>query len=176
MGGVEGNTKPQTLKCRLQERPTRPRVLWGESPLPSIARFRRLVYPGHGEVTNRGVLGSKSHGCPVLLVWNCGGSDLGGEQTWGPEHNEMTAASLTVPYWSRCAGKCGSRPSCNLGKADVLWEETGICTIESYRGKGPGTWGKTCGDNVGKGHLPAGTGDNLQRPAVYIEGSGRVLV
>ena len=32
------------------------------------------------------------------------------------------------------------------------------------RGKGPGTWGKTCGDNVGKGHLPAGTGDNLQRP------------
>ena len=39
-----------------------------ESPLPSIARFRRLVYPGHGEVTNRGVLGSKSHGCPVLLV------------------------------------------------------------------------------------------------------------
>ena len=125
--------------CGLQERPTRPRVLWGESPLPSIARFRRLVYPGHGEVTNRGVLGSKSHGCPVLLVWNCGGSDLGGEQTWGPEHNEMTAASLTVPYWSRCAGKCGSRPSCNLGKADVLWEETGICTIGSHRGKGPGT-------------------------------------
>ncbi len=125
--------------CGLQERPTRPRVLWGESPLPSIARFRRLVYPGHGEVTNRGVLGSKSHGCPVLLVWNCGGSDLGGEQTWGPEHNEMTAASLTVPYWSRCASKCGSRPSCNLGKADVLWEETGICTIGSHRGKGPGT-------------------------------------
>ena len=53
--------------CGLQERPTRPRVLWGESPLPSLARFRRLVYPGHGEVTNRGVLGSKSHGCPVFL-------------------------------------------------------------------------------------------------------------
>jgi len=84
--------------CGLQERPIRPRVLWGESPLSSIARFGRLVYPGHGEVTNRGVLGSKSHGCPVLLVWNCGGSDLGGEQTWGPEHNGMTAASLTVPY------------------------------------------------------------------------------
>ncbi len=70
---------------------------------------------------------------------DCGRSDLGGEQTWGPEHNGMTAASLTVPYWSRCAGKCGSRPSCNLGKADVLWEETGICTIGSHRGKGPGT-------------------------------------
>ena len=29
------------------------------STLSSIARFGRLVYPGHGEVTNRGVLGSK---------------------------------------------------------------------------------------------------------------------
>ncbi len=108
-------------------------------PCRQLPDSARLVYPGHGEVTNRGVLGSKSHGCSVLLVWNCGGSDLGGEQTWGPEHNEMTAASLTVPYRSRCAGKCGSRPSCNLGKADVLWEETGICTIGSHRGKGPGT-------------------------------------
>ena len=61
--------------------------------------------------------------------------------------------------------RCGSRPVCNTGKADFLWEETGIGTIGSHWGKGPGTWGKTCGDNVGKGHLPAGTGDNLQRPA-----------
>jgi len=32
-----------------------------------------------------------------------------------------------------------------------LWEETGKCTRGTHRGKGPGTWGKTCGDNVGKG-------------------------
>ena len=44
-----------------------------------------------------------------------------------------------------------------------LWEETGKCTRGTHRGKGPGTWGKTCGDSVGKGHLPAGTGDNLLR-------------
>ena len=95
VGGQNGGVGAD---CGLQERPIRPRVLWGVSPLPSIARFRRLVYPGHGEVTNRGVLGSKSHGRPVLLVRDCGGSDLSGEQTWGPEHNGMTAASLTLPY------------------------------------------------------------------------------
>ena len=31
---------------------------------PSIARFGRLAYPGHGEVTNREMLGRKRHGCP----------------------------------------------------------------------------------------------------------------
>jgi len=43
-----------------------------------------------------------------------------------------------------------------------LWEETGKCTRGTHRGKGPGTWGKTCGDNVGKGQLPAETGDPPQ--------------
>src|SRR5262249_8164340 len=33
-------------------------------PIPSIARFRRLAYPGHGEVTNRERLGRRNHGCP----------------------------------------------------------------------------------------------------------------
>ena len=28
---------------------------------------------------------------------------------------------------------------------------------------------KDCRDNVGKGHLPAGTGDNLQRPDVIVK-------
>ena len=40
-----------------QEQPTRLRILWGENPLPSIARFGRLAYPEHGEVTIHGVLG-----------------------------------------------------------------------------------------------------------------------
>ena len=34
---------------------------------PSIARNGRVAYPGHGEVTNREMLGWKSHGCPVRL-------------------------------------------------------------------------------------------------------------
>ncbi len=52
-------------KGRLGKQPTRLRVLWGESPLPSIASFGRLVYPGRGEVTNHEVLGSKRHGYPT---------------------------------------------------------------------------------------------------------------
>jgi len=36
----------------------------------------------------------------------------------------------------------------------------------SHRGKGPGTQGRISRDNAGKGHLPAGACDNLQRPVV----------
>ena len=32
-------------------------------PIPSIARFGRLAYPGRGEATNHERLGCKSHGC-----------------------------------------------------------------------------------------------------------------
>jgi len=39
------------LNTALGEQPTRLQVLWGKNPLPSIARFGWLVYPGHGEVT-----------------------------------------------------------------------------------------------------------------------------
>ena len=52
------------------EQPTRLRILWGENPLPSIARFGRLAYPGRGEVTNHGVLGWKRHGCLEVLQRN----------------------------------------------------------------------------------------------------------
>ena len=41
-----------------------PYVLWGESSLPLIARFRRQAYPMREEVTNRVWLGRRSHGCP----------------------------------------------------------------------------------------------------------------
>jgi len=36
--------------------------------------------------------------------------------------------------------------------------------LASCRGTGPSIQGRTRRDNVGKGHLPAGTGNNLQRP------------
>ncbi len=56
----------------LEEQPTRLRILWGESPLPSIARFGRLAYPTHGEVTNHGMLGYKRHGCHRSLALSVG--------------------------------------------------------------------------------------------------------
>ena len=48
------------------EQPTKLRVLWGESPLPSIAWFGRLAYPMPVPVTTQGLLGRKSHSCPTV--------------------------------------------------------------------------------------------------------------
>ena len=45
---------------------------------------------------------------------------------------------------------------CSMGR-------NGLCTMGTSRGMGPGSRGKIRRDNAGKGHLPAGTGDNLQR-------------
>ena len=61
-----------------------------------------------------------------------GGSDLGGEQTRGPEHKGMTAIPKEGPvlkslHWVRC----GSRPDPNAGKAVGSWEETGKCTTRT---------------------------------------------
>jgi hypothetical protein len=41
-------------------------------PIPSIARFRRLAYPGHGEVTTHERLGWKSHGCHTVQAVSVG--------------------------------------------------------------------------------------------------------
>src|SRR6266699_2964558 len=41
-------------------------------PIPSIARFRRLAYPGHGEVTTYERLGWKSHGCNTVYAVSVG--------------------------------------------------------------------------------------------------------
>src|SRR5262245_37352315 len=48
--------------------------LGGERPLPSIARFGRLVCPMRGEATNRDLLGCKRHSRPGI-AFRC--------QRWG---------------------------------------------------------------------------------------------
>src|SRR5215475_10789884 len=60
-----------------------------------------------------------------------GRSDLGGEQTCGPEQKEMTTASKRAPYCSRCTDIVERRPGPNGGKAAVGWEETGRCTTRA---------------------------------------------
>ena len=81
---------------------------------------------------------------------------------------------LNISEWLqlRNQARSGNRSSERCGKADPvgMWgrpmssrEETGMCTSTTRRGRGPGIQGKICRDNVGKGHLPAGIGDNLQR-------------
>ncbi len=111
------------------ERPTRPRVLWGASPLPSIARVRRRAYPMHRKVTTGVLLGRKRHGCPVAQAVAVGA-------TWVAR----TPGGLNIDWnvrpcesLSRCEvagrGVVGSRPVRILsGKADVDWEEPGRIT------------------------------------------------
>ena len=61
-------------------------------PPPSVAQNGRLAYPLLGEVTDRDMRGRKSHGRPVYYR-NSGGSNLGGEQIYGPEDKQIIAAS-----------------------------------------------------------------------------------
>jgi hypothetical protein len=44
----------------------------------------------HAEATKHVLLGRKSLGCPATIS-RSGGNDLGGEQTWRPEHKGMAA-------------------------------------------------------------------------------------
>ena len=72
----------------------------------------------------------------------CGRSDLGGEQTWRPEHNEITVAPRShfhtgVAVWIFCRCRVGP----NVTKADVSWEETGICTRRTT-----GVWVQASGE------------------------------
>lgn len=55
------------------------------------------------------------------------------------------------------------RPRVLLGEAEAFREETGKSIGRASRGRGAERLCKDRRDNVGKGHLAAGTGDNLQR-------------
>ena len=50
-----------------------------------------------------------------------------------------------------------------VGEADAFREETSKCTGGELRDTGPGDHTRNTGNNIGKDHLPAGTGDDLQR-------------
>ena len=65
------------------------------------------------------------------------------------------------------------RPVHNVGKAKASWEETSMRTA---RGAGVGDQARREGIaevNVGKDHLPAGAGSNLQRPPVEARAGDR---
>jgi len=58
-----------------------------------------------------------------------GRSDLGGKQTWRPEAKRMTAAPKTESRTEVAVRVIATRrPGPNVGKAEVLEEETGRCT------------------------------------------------
>jgi hypothetical protein len=92
-----------------------------------------------------------------------GRDDLGGEQTWRPEHYEISAASKHGSASCReSRSKAGSRPHLRWGKADDTGEETGRRTRWDRRGTGSSIQGKIFRDNVGKLPWAAGAAYNLQ--------------
>jgi hypothetical protein len=67
------------------------------------------------------------------------------------------------PSWKLHCGECPvSRSRVLWREADASWEETSMYTGREQRGRGPDAFTQNTGNNVGKGHLPAGLGDNLQ--------------
>ena len=134
------------------EQPTRLRILRGESPLPSMARFGRLTYPGHGEGTNRERLGWKRHGGPGYVV-SGGRSDLSGKQTCGREHERMTAAPQCAAVLKSLHGRCAKRrPGPHGGKAEVVWEETGTCTTRAAGVEGQARRQRCSESTLGRSH------------------------
>ena len=61
-------------------------------PMPSVARFGRLAYPLLGEVTNRDMRGSRSHGCPE------GCRDFGKDKGSRTEGQSESDGITTEPY------------------------------------------------------------------------------
>ncbi len=89
-------------------------------------------------------------------------SKLGGQNVRndnGREKSPRSEVAERMILWSPTRSRFS-------GKADVVREETSKCTSRDCRGTGPGIQGKTRRSNVGKGHFPAGTDNNLQRPEV----------
>src|SRR5580693_1230960 len=75
------------------------------------------------EVTKHDRPGRKIPGCPATVC------ALGGEQTWRPEHQGISATSKHGPTRNRYSWvNAGSRPILRLGKADDIVEETGEST------------------------------------------------
>src|SRR5215831_18835999 len=81
-----------------------------------------------GEVTNRVLLGRKRHGRPGIHVGCQRWERPGWQQTRRPEDHRRVIPpalkSLSGTLWL-------SRPSGNLGKADVTGEETGKSTLSA---------------------------------------------
>ena len=65
-----------------------------KSPHHQLPGIGWLACPMHAEETKHVLLGCKSLGCSATIS-RSGRNDLGGEQTWGPEHKEMAA----LPKW-----------------------------------------------------------------------------
>ena len=143
-----------------------------------IARFRHVAIPRPMLGNQMGIAWRKRPGRPARWI-RSGGCNRGVEQVWEPEHNGMTAAPKSA---SSLKLHCDDY----FLRAELVTFEARPMPFGKKREKhrrGAAGYGskllyKDCGDNVGKGHLPAGTGNNLQRPIVKAKAGdgGRDLV
>jgi hypothetical protein len=102
--GRSGSSR-EPYGARVQERPTRPRVSWGGSPQPSIARFGRVAYAMPMQVTTWVLLARTRHGCPGGHEGSSGGSDLGGKQAWRPERQGIAENPPEIPRRAEVAAR-----------------------------------------------------------------------
>jgi hypothetical protein len=92
-----------------------------------------------------------------------GGSNLGGEQTWGLEHNGMSAASKIVPTKSCIVDQSGKPTQPPKGKADDIGEVNRRMHPMGPPGQGTRQPRKESQNNVEKIPMAAGASSNLQR-------------
>ena len=102
-------------------------------PIPSMARFRRLAYPGRGEVTTHERLGRRNHGCHTA-------DTVAGGATWvvskpvglnrkkglQPRKGRRTEVAVWA-WWSADLVRTGGRPlSCGTQRVDAPHEPPGV--------------------------------------------------
>ena len=138
--------------------------LGGESPLPSIARFRRVAYPECGKrLTAR---------CPdvkVTAALRCRTAVVGATRV-ASKPGGLNIRECLQPRNRESALKslCGIW----LGKPTYFKLREGRCSrgrnerehLGTRRGRGPDIQGRICRDKVGKDRCPAGDDSNRQRP------------
>jgi len=100
--------------------------------LSLINRFERLAYPKPVNVRTQELLGCKNHDCREGEKNFDGRNNLCGEQTQGPKHKRISAASkIGSPSRNCLMEQVVSRLSVLLRKANGLCEETVKCSIDA---------------------------------------------
>ena len=123
--------------------------------------FGRLVCPVRAEVTKHVLPGCKASA--ALRHSRSGGSNLGGEQTWGLEHNGMSAASKIFPRKVAFVDQSGKPTHHYLGQADDIGEVNRRVHSMEPPWQGTGQPRKDLQNSVEKVLLAAGADGNRQR-------------
>ena len=134
--------------------------------MSSIARFGRLAGPMLVEVTRRVLLGRQSHSRTAVTAASVGTVSVASKPAGLNRERMVTTPKACDPHEavSSGIGVC-AEPLEGVGEGRSHVGRNGRLHHVGHRGIGPGMLGEIRRDNVGKVRLPAGTDNNLQRPA-----------